>query len=136
MGRRITNSSSVVVANNISVTGNLETAGNVTDSQGNVRSDTYGIISSNTTLDDISRQYLILATTAISVTLPSSPSAGQFVIISDGGNFASSNCTVLRNGNTIGNLAENLIINVKGVSVTLLFRNGNWAIYANTPIEL
>ena len=76
----------------------------------------------------------ILANTtggAFTVTLPSSPSAGAQVIVADAGNtWGTNNLTVGRNGSTIEGLAEDLICNITGVSVQLVYSGTTWEVYA------
>lgn len=57
---------------------------------------------------------------AFSVTLPASPSIGDYVWIRDySGTFAGNNLTVLRNGQKIEGLTEDLIIDINGLSVCI-----------------
>jgi len=59
---------------------------------------------------------------AFTVTLPSSPSAGAIVAISDYANtFATNNITVGRNGSNIGGLAANGTLSTNGVSITFVY---------------
>ena len=59
---------------------------------------------------------------AFTVTLPSSPSAGAIVGICDYANtFATNNLTVARNGSNIGGLAINATLEVDGVSVIFVY---------------
>ena len=59
---------------------------------------------------------------AFTVTLPSSPSAGAIVAISDYANtFATNNITVGRNGSNIGGTAANAILSTNGISVTFVY---------------
>jgi len=59
---------------------------------------------------------------AVSVTLPSSPSAGDIVAVSDyAKTFDTNNCTLLRNGSNISGAAENSIIGTEGISLTLVY---------------
>ena len=58
----------------------------------------------------------------ITVTLPSSPSAGAVVAVKDYANTWDTNsCTLNRNGSNIGGAAENSIIGVEGRAVTLVY---------------
>ena len=67
---------------------------------------------------------------AINVTLPASPITGDAVHISDGGgNFASLNVTVLRNGNTIMDLAEDLIVDYNNASFGLSYNGSTWRVF-------
>ena len=59
---------------------------------------------------------------AFTITLPTSPSAGDIVAISDyANNFATNNLTVGRNGSNIEGNASDYILNQSGVSVTLVY---------------
>jgi hypothetical protein len=68
---------------------------------------------------------------AFTVTLPAAPSAGDQCIVADAGaNFGTNNLTVGRNGSTIGGLAENLVLDITGVSVQLVYDGTTWEVYA------
>ena len=68
---------------------------------------------------------------AFTVTLPSSPSSGNQVIILDVGNaFGTNNLTVGRSGSTIAGLAEDLVLDITGISVQLLYDGTTWEVYA------
>jgi hypothetical protein len=59
---------------------------------------------------------------AFTITLPTSPSAGDIVAISDyASNFGTNNLTVGRNGSNIEGNASDYILNKSGVSVTLVY---------------
>ena len=59
---------------------------------------------------------------AFTVTLPSSPSAGAIVAISDYANtFATNNITVGRNGSNIGGTATNAVLLTNGIAVTFVY---------------
>ena len=76
----------------------------------------------------------ILANTAggaFTVTLPASPLAGwQVIVADDGANWGTNNLTVGRNGATINGLAENLVCDISGVSVQLVYDGTTWNVYA------
>lgn len=68
---------------------------------------------------------------AFTVTLPNSPSSGNQVVILDVGNaFGTNNLTVGRNGSTIAGLSEDLVIDITGISVQLLYDGTTWEVYA------
>jgi len=79
----------------------------------------------------VSADYLIADTTggSFTITLPSSPVSGSIVTLSDGGNWATNNLTVARNGSTIGGSASDLTVNVSGITVTLIYDSITWKIY-------
>ena len=59
---------------------------------------------------------------AFTVTLPSSPTAGDTVGISDYANTAdTNNITIGRNGSNIQGVANDFIINIEGASVLLIY---------------
>jgi hypothetical protein len=60
--------------------------------------------------------------TAFTVTLPATPSAGAIVAVADYANtFATNNLTIGRNGSNIGGSAINAVLSTNGVSVTLVY---------------
>ena len=62
------------------------------------------------------------SSSAITVTLPASPSAGNIVAINDyAGTSATNNITINRNGSNIEGLAQNGLINVANASKTLVY---------------
>lgn len=74
-----------------------------------------------------------ITTGAFSITLPATPVAGQKpIIIFDSGTtdvvngFATNNLTVLRNGNTINTLSDDVVFSTKGVSVIFEYIAGTW----------
>lgn len=75
-------------------------------------------------------------TTAISATLPANPKEGDIVAFEDGAsNFTNNNCVILRNGNTIMGLAENLTLNETNQGIQLVYNgSGDWRIVYTTPL--
>ncbi len=68
---------------------------------------------------------------AFTVTLPATPAAGAQVVVADAGaSWATNNLTVGRNGSTIGGLAENLVCDITGASVQLVYDGSTWEVYA------
>ena len=66
----------------------------------------------------------------VNVTLPANPNTGDAVHISDGGgNFASLNVTVLRNGNTIMDLADDMIVDYNNASFGLSYNGSTWRVF-------
>lgn len=59
---------------------------------------------------------------AVSLTLPASPRQGDFIKITDvAGTFNTNNCTVLRNGNPIMRIADDMTISTQGASIRMVF---------------
>jgi hypothetical protein len=68
---------------------------------------------------------------AFTVTLPASPVAGTQVIVADAANsWGTNNLTVARNGQTIEGAATDLICDITGVSVQLIYSGTTWQVFA------
>ena len=68
---------------------------------------------------------------AFTITLPASPSVGHNVEIADDYDWSVTNLTVARNGSTIGGLAEDVTMNVKGAVVIFAYDGTTWRVYAS-----
>jgi len=68
---------------------------------------------------------------AFTVTLPATPAAGDYVYFMDAGNWATNNLTIARNGSTIEAVAENLVLDVKGLMVQLIYDGSTWQVASN-----
>jgi len=93
---------------------------------------TYTKVIATTTLTD--KQGIIADTTAgaFSVNLPATPATGTQVWIADGGSWATNNLTINRNGSTIEGVAENLVCDITGSSVQMLYDGTTWQVYSQT----
>ena len=83
------------------------------------------VLTSNTTLSS-GNVYMINASTAITLTLPASPSTGDAIDIL---NNTTISHTVARNGSTIQGLSENLIINQSGVKFKIWYTGSTWSLF-------
>jgi hypothetical protein len=90
---------------------------------------TYSRLTSNTTA--VSRQAYIADTSsgAFTITLPASPATGDWVVVADGANFSTNNLYIARNSSSIEGAAENLTIDISGVSITLVYDGTTWQVY-------
>jgi len=78
------------------------------------------IVSTNTAAT--SGQFLVVDTAAITITLPASPSAGDYVVVKDGtGAAATSTFTVARNGENIAASATDLIFDKNYAEITMTY---------------
>jgi len=72
---------------------------------------------------------------AWTLTLPSSPDIGDLVRVTDGADWATTNLTVARNGSTIEGDAENMLLNIGGASVDLVYDGVTWQLYAQVGVS-
>jgi hypothetical protein len=64
---------------------------------------------------------------AFTVTLPSTPAVGNIVIVLDSlGVWGTNNLTIGRNGENIAGLAENLVCDINGATVTLVYTGATY----------
>tara|TARA_R100001443_G_scaffold105954_1_gene115175 strand:- start:513 stop:1178 length:666 start_codon:yes stop_codon:yes gene_type:complete len=78
------------------------------------------LVSGNTTAT--SAQFLVASAGSITITLPSGPSAGDFVVIKDGtGAAATTNFTVARNGSNIASSATDLTFDKNFAEITMTY---------------
>ena len=88
-------------------------------------------ITANTTATT-KKQYVTDTTAAaFTVTLPASPAAGDYVYFMDAGNWATNNLTVARNGSTIEASATDLVLDVRGLMVQLIYDGTTWQVMSN-----
>jgi len=98
----------------------------VTNSLAGKKNETASSISSNTNLVAGVR-YFVTSASALTLTLPSSPSVNDQIDIFDAsGNASTYNITVARNGKLLNGTAGNLIIDVNGGWFTLVFTGNTY----------
>ncbi len=81
---------------------------------------------------------IIADTTAgsFTITLPATPTVGNIVTIADGNDWSQYNLTVNRNGSLIEDLAQDLILDLRGVKVEFIYDSTTWEIYVSeAPLE-
>lgn len=77
----------------------------------------------------------ILANTTVApftVTLPANPTAGYYLVISDGGNWAEHNLTVARNGSSIESINDDVLLTIKGITCEFIYDGATWQVTATT----
>jgi hypothetical protein len=88
-------------------------------------------ITANTTATT-KKQYVTDTTAAaFTVTLPATPAAGDYVYFMDAGNWATNNLTVARNGSTIEASATDLVLDVRGLMIQLIYDGTTWQVTSN-----
>lgn len=92
---------------------------------------TYVVKTSNYTTQDKEGVLADTSGGAFTVTLPATPSVGAQVVVADAaGTWGTNNLTIGRNGSNISGVAQDLICDISGVSVQLVYDGSSWEIYA------
>ena len=68
------------------------------------------------------------STGGFTINLPSSPSTGNLVIITDGGNWSVNNLIVGRNGSTIEGSASDLTVDLGQTTIQLIYDGATWQV--------
>jgi hypothetical protein len=98
---------------------------------------TWGAIGGGTSWELKTTTYTAVAGDAIiantsggvwTLTLPATPSTGDYIQILDGADWSTTNLTVARNGQTIEGDAEDMIMNIGNVAVDFIFDGTTWQI--------
>ena len=122
-----------------SITYAVGSSGNVLTSNGNVWASTslpasglsYVVKSANYTINNNEGVLANTAPGAFTITLPASPVVGNQVVIADSfGVFGANAVTVARNGSTIENAAEDLVLDIDGASVQMVYSGNTWDVFA------
>ena len=133
-----TSSNANLVAAINSVTYAVGSSGNVLTSNGNVwlssslPASGLSYVTKSTTYTTQNNEGVLADTAsgAFTITLPASPAAGNQVVIADaGGDFGANALTIARNGSTIDDVAEDLICDINGVSVQLVYSGSTWEVF-------
>lgn len=92
---------------------------------------TYVVKTSNYTTQDKEGVLADTSGGAFTVTLPATPSVGAQVVVADAaGTWGTNNLTVGRNGSNIAGVAQDLVCDISGVSVQLVYDGSSWEVYA------
>ena len=86
----------------------------------------YFTLSTNTSLAS-NLKYRIIASSAVTGTLPASPSSSDTIVLQN--HSPNVVVTIARNGNTIEGLAEDLILNIPYAEIQLWYDGTTWRIY-------
>lgn len=84
------------------------------------------VVTSNITAAANSRLFVNTSSAARTITLPANPTLGTYVQIVDAAStFNTNNCTVARNGSLVMGLAEDLVLDVKNATITLVYADAS-----------
>jgi hypothetical protein len=101
------------------------------DSDFQAFSTNYTLYTSSFTAVSAGRYALNSSGGSFNVTLPASPSSGDYVRLIDVGNFTDNSVTVLRNGSTIEGGTEDFELDIGQNIIEFLFINNTWNVYAS-----
>lgn len=68
---------------------------------------------------------------SFTMTLPATPTVGQSIQVTDGADWSVHSLTIARNGNTIEDSAENLLLDIPGATVELVYDGATWQVVAS-----
>ena len=68
---------------------------------------------------------------AFTLTLPTTPSVGNSIIVADGGNWAINNLTIGRNGSTVEGSTTDLVLDIGAISVSIVYDGTTWQVYTS-----
>lgn len=125
-----TTSGTLVVTGGVGISGNIYVGGLIVAQGGTSGIIGHSIITTNSALVDADSKYIVANTGVITVTLPATTTNGRTITLVDGNNFTSFNVVVGRNGRNIGGVAEDLILNLQGSKVDLVYYNSDWKVFA------
>lgn len=114
------------VANVLSTATALATDAEVSTLLSNYKTEIVVNVSSNITLT-AARRYIVNTTSARTLTLPASASAGDEIQIIDGNNNAqANNITILRNSHKINGLTDDAVIDTNGGFYVFLYTGSSY----------
>jgi len=91
----------------------------------------YNILTSNTNLVNITKYLVDTSSGSVYLTLPSSPSAGDNLIVGDGGGDKYTNpAYILRNGSTIDDVADDLQLDIPNTKIELVYTGSTWKVFS------
>jgi hypothetical protein len=86
------------------------------------------VVTANTTATSGQQLIANTYTGAFTITLPASPSVGNVVVITDGYDWTVNNLTIAGNGSTIENSVNDLLADVRGTTIELVYDSYTWQV--------
>lgn len=102
------------------------------DSDFRVFSTDYTLYESDFTAVTAGRYAVDTTDRIVNITLPASPTTGDYVRIIDAGNFSDQSAMLLRNGSTIEGGTEDFELDIGQNIIEVLYINNTWQVYAAT----
>ena len=84
-----------------------------------------------------SKEYIVADTSSspFIIHLPSNPQNGDFIRIADGDNWYLHNLGVHRNGSTIENIENNIVLSEQNIIVDFVYAENTWKVYKNKGLQ-
>jgi hypothetical protein len=92
-------------------------------------------VTSNTTASVGTSYIADTSAGSFTLTLPASPLTGDTVVVADGANFSTNNLTIARNASTIEGIADDLVLDISGVCVTLVYDSATWEVFTQVGAQ-
>jgi hypothetical protein len=86
------------------------------------------VVTANTTATSGQQLIANTYTGAFTITLPATPSVGNVVVITDGYDWTVNNLTIAGNGSTIENSVNDLLADVRGTTIELIYDSYTWQV--------
>lgn len=97
----------------------------------NSTSAAYTVLTSNTNLDTFTKILVDTSNGSVYLTLPSSPNAGDNVVIADGGGDKyTTPAVILRNGETINDTEDDLQLDIPDTKIEVVYTGSTWKVFA------
>lgn len=117
------------VTGGVGISGKLFTGDTISATNGSLGIVGYAMATGAGSIADYDRYYLVISTSSFTLTLPATSTNGRTLVFADGSNFSSFPITLARNGKTIGGLGEDLVLNLQGSRVELVYYSGDWKVF-------
>ena len=72
---------------------------------------------------------------SFTITLPATPTLGFYVVITDGGDWLVNPITVAGNGSLIDNQAQDVLVNMSGLTLEFIYNGASWQVTATTGTQ-
>lgn len=72
---------------------------------------------------------------SFTLTLPATPTTGVSIQVTDGSSWYANNLTIARNGSTIEGFSDDLLLDVPGATVELVYDGTTWQVIASVGIQ-
>jgi hypothetical protein len=94
----------------------------------------WGVVSSNFTAKNGDRIIADSSNGSFTITLPANPVTGAYVVVTDANDWHANNVTIARNGSTIENVSDDLLLTMSGITVELIYSGSSWIVTATAGV--